>query len=165
MLGDFIGLGLSGCDQLGIETPAVLTAKREVEGKVRVTAPPGVADYIVAPRASQASLVALLGELGGLDGATADGEPVVAEALRVREPEERLYYRGRWYDGLYPAAGATAADRAELAAFERAIDGWIAQQVDEQRSLEFFVDRIHHLFNFFGGGGDSHWRGSLYSPN
>jgi hypothetical protein len=26
-------IGLAGCDQLGIETPAVLTAKREVEGK------------------------------------------------------------------------------------------------------------------------------------
>jgi hypothetical protein len=135
-----VGGGASGLaagwwlDRRGVRDLAVLELDDVVGGTARsgaLDSPigrfeyPWGAHYIVAPRASQASLVALLGELGGLDGATADGEPVVAEALRVREPEERLYYRGRWYDGLYPAAGATAADRAELAAFERAIDGWV----------------------------------------
>ncbi len=86
---------------------------------------PWGAHYIVAPQAGQAALLALLDELGGLEGTDAAGEPVVAEALRCREPEERIYYRGRWYEGLYLQAGASAADRAQLATFDRAIDGWV----------------------------------------
>ena len=86
---------------------------------------PWGAHYIVEPQADQAALIALLDELGGLDGTDASGAPVVAEALRCREPEERLFYRGRWYEGLYLQAGASADDRAQLAAFDRAIDAWV----------------------------------------
>jgi protoporphyrinogen oxidase len=35
------------------------------------------------------------------------------------EPEERLFFRGLWYEGLYPRAGASRADREELSRFER----------------------------------------------
>ena len=86
---------------------------------------PWGAHYIVAPQAPQATLIALLDELGGLESADASGAPVVTEALRCREPEERLYFRGRWYEGLYAQAGASADDRAQLAAFDRAIDAWV----------------------------------------
>ena len=35
------------------------------------------------------------------------------------EPEERLFFRGIWYEGLYPRAGASREDREELSRFER----------------------------------------------
>jgi hypothetical protein len=40
----------------------------------------------------------------------------------VREPDERLFFRGTWYDGLYLRAGASAEDLAQLQRFERAMD-------------------------------------------
>jgi len=69
-------------------------------------------------------MVALLGELGVFEGFAADGEPIVDEGLRCRDPDERLWYRGRWYDGLYQGAGASADDHAQLARFDAAIDRW-----------------------------------------
>lgn len=93
-------------------------------GQSEVTRYPWGAHYIVAPQKEQAELVALLGELGAIEGHAADGTPIVDEALRCREPEERVFYRGRWYEGLYLDAGASADDLRQLAAFRREIDRW-----------------------------------------
>ncbi|HEU5054898.1 MAG TPA: FAD-dependent oxidoreductase [Kofleriaceae bacterium] len=95
-------------------------------GRSPVTPYPWGAHYIVAPLADHRALVRLLGEMDALEGTGADGHPVVREELRCREPEERIFHQGRWYEGLYLHAGASRADRADLAAFERAIDGWVA---------------------------------------
>jgi len=95
-------------------------------GASPVTRYPWGAHYIVAPRREQAALVDLLGEMGQLEGADAAGEPIVAEAWRCRDPEERVFYRGRWYEGLYLYAGASRRDLDELARFDAAIDGWVA---------------------------------------
>jgi phytoene dehydrogenase-like protein len=93
-------------------------------GASKVTPFPWGAHYIVAPGRDQPELVALLGELGAIEGEAADGAPIVDEAVRCREPEERLFYRGRWYEGLYLEAGATAEDRRQLAVFRAEIDRW-----------------------------------------
>ncbi|HET7503304.1 MAG TPA: FAD-dependent oxidoreductase [Kofleriaceae bacterium] len=95
-------------------------------GQTAVTRYPWGAHYIVAPQADQTELIALLGELGAIERVGPDGTPVIDEALRCREPEERVFYRGRWYEGLYLDAGATAEDRRQLAEFRRAIDQWSA---------------------------------------
>jgi phytoene dehydrogenase-like protein len=95
-------------------------------GQSAVTSYPWGAHYIVAPQQDQADLVALLGELGAIEGHAADGTPIIDEALRCREPEERVFYRGRWYEGLYLDAGATAEDHRQLAVFRREIDRWSA---------------------------------------
>ena len=91
-----------------------------------VTPYPWGAHYIVAPQKAQTELTALLGEMGMIEGVDAAGDPIVDEAWRCREPEERVFYRGRWYPGLYLYAGASAADLAELARFDAAIDRWVA---------------------------------------
>lgn len=95
-------------------------------GRSAVTRYPWGAHYIVAPQRDQSELIALLGELGAIEAQAADGTPIIDEALRCREPEERVFYRGRWYEGLYLDAGATAEDRRQLAVFRREIDRWSA---------------------------------------
>lgn len=102
-------------------------------GATSVTSYPWGAHYIVAPQKEQTELIALLGEMGAIESTAADGTPVIDEALRCREPEERVYYRGRWYEGLYLDAGATADDRAQLARFRAAIDGFAAMRDDAGR--------------------------------
>ncbi|HEU4386609.1 MAG TPA: FAD-dependent oxidoreductase, partial [Blastocatellia bacterium] len=71
------------------------------------------------------ALCVLLGEMGVLDGQDRDGEPVVAEQFLCREPEERVFYKGRWYEGLYMHAGASDEDRAQLDAFNAEVSRWV----------------------------------------
>jgi len=94
-------------------------------GRSAVTGYPWGAHYIVSPLAHQRALIALLGEMGALEGEDRDGHPIAAEQLRCREPEERIYYRGRWYEGLYLDAGESRQDRADRTAFEREVDRWV----------------------------------------
>jgi protoporphyrinogen oxidase len=79
---------------------------------------PWGAHYIIAPSKENRVLARLLIEMGVMrDGA-------VGEEFLVREPEERLFYRGRWYDGLYLHAGASAEDERQLRAFDVEMARW-----------------------------------------
>ncbi|MCX5744195.1 MAG: FAD-dependent oxidoreductase, partial [Proteobacteria bacterium] len=90
--------GLGAAWQLrrrGITDVVVLELDAVVGGTARggesaTTRYPWGAHYIVAPRREQTELVALLGELGAIEGQEADGTPIIDEALRCREPEERV---------------------------------------------------------------------------
>jgi len=132
-----IGSGVAGLAaawelrRRGIEDVVVLELDDVAGGTARggesaVTRYPWGAHYIVAPQADQPELIAVLRELGGIEGEAADGTPIVDEALRCREPEERVFYRGRWYEGLYLDAGASTEDHRQLAVFRREIDRWAA---------------------------------------
>ena len=109
-------------------------------GESSVTAYPWGAHYIVAPQKEQTELIALLGELGAIESTAPDGTPVIDEALRCRDPEERVFYRGRWYEGLYLDAGATPDDRAQLARFRAEIDRFAAMR-DPQGRRPFAIPR------------------------
>jgi hypothetical protein len=85
---------------------------------------PWGAHYIPAPLKENRALVTLLDEIGVLEGTDAEGEPVVAEQFICRDPEERIFYRGRWYEGLYLHAGETAEDARQLQVFNAEVDRW-----------------------------------------
>jgi hypothetical protein len=85
---------------------------------------PWGAHYLPAPQGENRALVALLDELGVLEGADAEGHPVVAEQFLCRDPEERVFYRGRWYEGLYLHAGASEEDARQLQLFNAEVDRW-----------------------------------------
>lgn len=107
--------GLSRFAVLEVDTELGGTSK---SGRSAVTAFPWGAHYLPAPRSTSGPVSRLLSELGVLEGVDAAGRPTFAEEALVHEPEERLFYRGRWYEGLYPRAGASADDLAQLARFE-----------------------------------------------
>lgn len=87
---------------------------------------PWGAHYLPAPMKENVALVALLDEMGVLEGRDDRGEPIVAEQFLCRDPEERVFYKGRWYEGLYLHAGASREDAAQLDVFNREIDRWAA---------------------------------------
>ena len=93
-----------------------------VGGESEVTRYPWGAHYLPVPMADNADLVAMLREMGAIVGFDERGRPAGAEEVLVREPEERVFYDGFWYRGLYPYAGASAEDLAELARFRGEID-------------------------------------------
>jgi phytoene dehydrogenase-like protein len=132
-----VGGGVAGLssawwlDRSGQRDVLVLELDDAVGGTARagaspVTAYPWGAHYIVAPRKEQTALVALLADMGMIEGEDGAGEPIVDETYRCREPEERVFYRGRWYEGLYLFAGASRQDLDELRRFDAAIDRWVA---------------------------------------
>jgi monoamine oxidase len=142
-----VGSGVAGLGaawelrRRGIEDVVVLELTDVVGGTARgdhsnVTPYPWGAHYIVAPQSEGDAIVPLLREMNAIESYAADGTPIVDEALRCREPEERVWYRGRWYEGLYLEAGASPDDRRQLAAFKRELDAWAAwRDADGRRAF------------------------------
>jgi hypothetical protein len=86
---------------------------------------PWGAHYIPAPAKENTALISLLDEMGVIEGEDNDGEPIIAEQFLCRDPEERIFYKGRWYEGLYLHAGASAADEQQLTKFNSEINRWV----------------------------------------
>ncbi len=130
-----VGAGVAGLSaarrlaQRGIRDVVILELEPVEGGTARSgKSYPWGAHYLVAPKANNADLIALLDEMGIVEGREADGTPVIAEQFLCRDPEERIFYRGRWYEGLYLYAGASAEDLRQLAAFEAEIAKWVARR-------------------------------------
>jgi len=86
---------------------------------------PWGAHYIPAPMKENTALISLLDEMGVIEGKGNDGEPVIAEQFLCRDPEERIFYKGRWYEGLYLHAGASAEDEQQMEKFDAEINAWV----------------------------------------
>lgn len=89
-------------------------------GVTRVSAHPWGAHYVPLPSAENATLRTLLHEMGVME------DDVAAEQFLCRDPEERVFVRGRWYEGLYLYAGASYDDLRQLRAFEAEVAKWVA---------------------------------------
>jgi glycine/D-amino acid oxidase-like deaminating enzyme len=87
---------------------------------------PWGAHYIPAPMKENTALISLLDEMGVIEGKDNDGEPIIAEQFLCRDPEERIFYKGRWYEGLYLHAGASADDEQQMAKFNAEINRWVS---------------------------------------
>lgn len=106
----------------------------ELEDKIGGTAQSGEsslvgypwgAHYLPVPFRENTELIALLDEMNLTEGRNASGEIVIKEQFLCREPEERVFYKGRWYDGLYLHVGESETDKNELQAFQKELDFWI----------------------------------------
>ena len=106
----------------------------ELEDKIGGTAQSGTsnivsypwgAHYLPVPFRENAELIALLDEMNLTEGRTANGEIVVKEQFLCREPEERIFYKGRWYEGLYLNVGASDDDKNQLQGFQKEVDYWV----------------------------------------
>src|SRR6185295_2464684 len=87
---------------------------------------PWGAHYLPAPMKENSALVSLLDEMGVLEGRDNEDEPVVAEQFLCRDPEERVFYRGRWYEGLYLHAGASSEEIAQFDSFNAEVSRLVA---------------------------------------
>jgi hypothetical protein len=106
----------------------------ELEEKIGGTAQSGTsgivphpwgAHYLPVPFQENADLVALIDEMQLTEGRKTDGEVIVREEFLCREPEERVFYKGRWYEGLYLHVGESEEEKRELAEFQKQIDFWV----------------------------------------
>jgi len=85
---------------------------------------PWGAHYLPVPFRENKDLVGLLNEMGLIDSRKENGDLVISEEFLTRDPEERVFYKGRWYEGLYLHAGESSEDRRQFARFERLVAYW-----------------------------------------
>ena len=107
---------------LELETAPGGTSRSGISGSLAF---PWGAHYIPAPMKENTALVSLLNEMGVIEGQDTEGEPVVAEQFLCRDPEERIFYKGRWYEGLYLHAGTDAVDEQQMEKFNAEVNRWV----------------------------------------
>ncbi|HUG52450.1 MAG TPA: NAD(P)-binding protein, partial [Vicinamibacteria bacterium] len=146
-----LGAGVSGLsaawalDRGGLRDFVVLELEDAPGGTARsgrgaLTPYPWGAHYVPVPTPDNVALVALLDEVGAVAGRDAEGQPVYAEDALCRDPQERVFFRGEWYEGLYPQVGATPRDLEELRAFEADMRRW-SRWRDERGRRAFDLPR------------------------
>ena len=106
----------------------------ELENKIGGTAQSGTSDivsypwgahYLPVPFQENTELISLLDEMNLTDGRDGRGEIIVKEQFLCREPEERIFYKGRWYEGLYLNVGASEEDKRQFSEFQKHVNFWI----------------------------------------
>jgi hypothetical protein len=106
----------------------------ELEDKIGGTAQSGTsaivpypwgAHYLPVPFQENAELIALLDEMNLTEGRNQQGEIIVREEFLCREPEERVFFKGRWYEGLYLHVGESDEEKRQFAEFQKQVDGWV----------------------------------------
>ncbi|MFN0124152.1 MAG: FAD-dependent oxidoreductase [Blastocatellia bacterium] len=131
-----VGGGIAGLTaawrlrQRGVRDFSLFELEREPggtsrSGKSAVTAYPWGAHYVPVPLPENRALLSLLEEVSVIEGYDEQGAPVIAEQHLCQDPEERVFYRGRWYEGLYMRAGASRDDLAQLERFHKEVDRWV----------------------------------------
>ncbi|HKU73858.1 MAG TPA: FAD-dependent oxidoreductase [Pyrinomonadaceae bacterium] len=95
-------------------------------GSNRLVSYPWGAHYIPAPMKENVPLVSLLEEMGVVEGKDKNGEPIIGEQFLCRDPEERVFYKGRWYEGLYLHAGESEDDKQQYKRFNTEVNHWIS---------------------------------------
>lgn len=106
-------------------------------GRNPVSAYPLGAHYLPVANREARALQHLLRQLGMITG-DAGGAPVYDPEQLCADLQERLFWQGRWQDGLIPRTGITPRDRADLAAFERAM-GEYSKRVGKDGKPAFAV--------------------------
>ena len=130
--------GITNFEVLELENEAGGTS---AFGASKTTRYPWGAHYLPVPSRENSDLISLLEEMQVVTSRDADGRPVVAEQFLVRDPEERLFYRGFWYAGLYPSAGQSPDEKAQyerFAARMRAFAG--ARDANGRRAFAIPID-------------------------
>ncbi len=142
--------GLSAAWRLhraGFDDFVVLELEAEAGGTARsghnaVTPYPWGAHYLPVPSRNLGALCQLLQEFGVITGYDAGGRALCSEAHLCRAPQERIFYKGRWYEGLYLRAGASAEDLRQFDRFHEQIGHFVRATVSGGRRV-FTLPRRH----------------------
>ncbi|TCM14216.1 protoporphyrinogen oxidase [Novosphingobium sp. PhB165] len=116
-------LAEAGFDRFALFEMEDLTGGNARSGRNAVSAYPLGAHYLPVPNREATALRHMLRQFGMMTGEQ-EGVPVYDPYQLCADLEERLLWRGRWQEGLYPTSGVTAADRDQRAAFDRRMDAY-----------------------------------------
>jgi monoamine oxidase len=92
-------------------------------GKNQVSAYPLGAHYLPVPNEEARALRHMLQRFGMITG-EADGKPVYDPYQLCADLEERLFWQGKWQEGLRPRTGLSDAENAQWTAFDARMDAF-----------------------------------------
>lgn len=75
------------------------------------------AHYLPLPNASNVELIDFLFDVGVVIGKDADGNPIFDEEQLSFAPQERLFIKNKWQEGIVPQYGASETDQQEMKRF------------------------------------------------
>ncbi|MEM6960712.1 MAG: FAD-dependent oxidoreductase [Myxococcota bacterium] len=108
-----------------------------MSGSSAVTRYPWGAHYLPVPMEHNTPLIELLSEMDALEhppkrsSSSTRAHPQGREHLLVRQPDSRVYYRGRWYPGLYMHAGCSTQDIEDLRKFQLLLDDLLLKPTED----------------------------------
>ncbi|MGA0555404.1 FAD-dependent oxidoreductase [Larkinella sp. VNQ87] len=86
-------------------------------GHNTVSAYPWGAHYLPIPDLRNRELLDFLKESDAITGSDANGLPVYNEYFLCHDPEERLFIKGHWQEGLVPQVGVPEDEKRQIARF------------------------------------------------
>jgi len=127
-----VGGGIAGLSaarklqQSGIDSFVLLELEQQpggtsVSGQSELISYPWGAHYLPVPLPHNESLIRLLDEMGLVEDRDVDGSPRIAEHYLCRAPQERVFYKGFWYEGLFLHADASPRDLQQLQDFQQQV--------------------------------------------
>lgn len=122
----------------GVQDFAVLELEDEVggtsrAGRNRVSSYPWGAHYLPVPSRNLDALCELLRELDILRGFDAAGRAICREETLCRAPQERVFFKGRWYEGLYLRVAASQEDQRQFERFHDEVSAWVGRRASDGR--------------------------------
>jgi hypothetical protein len=128
-----LGGGVAGCtaaytlEKQGFRDYRLIELGHEPGGNARsgqnaVSAYPLGAHYLPIPHASQTELLDFLQDAGALRGWTAAGRPQFQEEFLCHDPEDRVFYEGRWFEGLIAWKALAPHEIDDIRAFMNFVD-------------------------------------------
>lgn len=93
------------------------TGGNSSKGQNSVSAYPWGAHYLPIPDPEDKELIQFLSEAGTITGFNSEGLPVFNEYHLCFDPEERLYIRGQWQEGIIPTIGIEEKEKQQIERF------------------------------------------------
>jgi len=124
-----VGAGIAGLsaawrlERAGFRDFLILELEDQAGGNSRygenpVSAHPLGAHYLPLPSREATAVRELLADLGAIEADPQAERPRYDERLLCHTPQERVYHKGFWEDGLLPHLGAGRAERDQFARFQ-----------------------------------------------
>ena len=126
--------GIDDFVMLELESNVGGTARSGQTGAIRY---PWGAHYVPVPMVENQPLFSLLEEMEVATGTMPSGQPIIAEQYLCRQPQERVFFQGRWSEGLYPQQDASEEDLVQLHRFRQLVGQWADRRDD--RGLRLFA--------------------------
>lgn len=134
-----IGAGIGGLSaawrlaKSGITDFALFEMESQAGGNARwgenaITPYPWGAHYLPLPTRESRSVRELLADLGVLHGSIDAQTPEYDQRYLVHAPQERLYIKGLWQEGLLPRFGVSQRDLDQYQRFEETIERYKRQR-------------------------------------
>ncbi|MEM1029482.1 MAG: NAD(P)-binding protein [Myxococcota bacterium] len=89
---------------------------------------PWGAHYLPVPEPGARGALRLLSDLDVLTGWDAAGRPRFRDDVLCHAPEERVFFRGAWFEGLVPRPALTASERREVDRFVGVVEALSARR-------------------------------------